>query len=170
MGAWIETFTNLILFSANLSRSLRGSVDWNHLNQLFYTVQTLSLPSWERGLKRRCNFRIVISPRSLPSWERGLKLVYLQIRPDISSRSLRGSVDWNASDAPLYPVADESLPSWERGLKHISYRTHERSFLSLPSWERGLKQGLQGSWSHIPYHVAPFVGAWIETLIKGSPK
>ena len=37
------------------------------------------------------------------------------------------------------------------------------SFLSHPTWVRGLKQLLQRQHRHV--HVAPYVGAWIETLL-----
>ena len=60
-----------------------------------------------------------------------------------------------------------SLPSWERGLKLPSLELVHMGLRSLPSWERGLKPS-----SSVPTaltgNVAPFVGAWIETLGSGS--
>ena len=56
-----------------------------------------------------------------------------------------------------------SLPSWERGLKPFPLLQLLDRVRSLPSWERGLKPSIpaaaEGSRS-----VAPFVGAWIETM------
>ena len=36
----------------------------------------MSLPTWERGLKREVSDDIVTYAPSLPTWERGLKLVF----------------------------------------------------------------------------------------------
>ena len=78
---------------------------------------------------------------SLPSRERGLKLRL---------------EEWKKQP-------QRSLPSRERGLKPIILRTSSGNGSSLPSRERGLKLydvpvTLQRSF------VAPFAGAWIETL------
>ena len=79
---------------------------------------------------------------SLPSRERGLKLC----------------------TCPQCLYSPASLPSRERGLKHAA--VHDAAHgpaPSLPSRERGLKRldyflyGWKGS-------VAPFAGAWIETI------
>ena len=78
---------------------------------------------------------------SLPSWERGLKHHFYALNRMYIS----------------------SLPSWERGLKHGEVRETGREVWSLPSWERGLKLFHFGRNSHNA-DVAPFVGAWIETL------
>ena len=72
MGAWIET---------------------PQIKRVIHAV--LSLPSWERGLKR-CTIYIQQNRiMSLPSWERGLKQEIYNPKEE---------------DTP-------SLPSWERGLK-----------------------------------------------------
>ena len=49
-GAWIE-ITPSLSRNAIQSRSLRGSVDWNHISDTFSQPPVASLPSWERGLK-----------------------------------------------------------------------------------------------------------------------
>ena len=55
-----------------------------------------------------------------------------------------------------------SLPTWERGLKPQPYFKIIFYTWSLPTWERGLKLNLQALINHAE-HVAPHVGAWIET-------
>ena len=68
------------------------------------------------------------------------------------------------SNALLLFMPLPSLPSWERGLKPGDGAWLPVPGLSLPSWERGLKLKI-----HIENlehgHVAPFMGAWIETPI-----
>ena len=57
-----------------------------------------------------------------------------------------------------------SLPSRERGLKHIDRRPDLcQRIRSLPSRERGLKHAGVRLPAE-PLSVAPFAGAWIETL------
>ena len=73
-------------------------------------------------------------------WERGLKLV----------------------STTNYTKNIMSLPMWERGLKRQQGGGTGQLALSLPMWERGLKllqpvRFVEGD------HVAPYVGAWIET-------
>ena len=59
----------------------------------------------------------------------------------------------------LYP----SLPSRERGLKQVGAFKNRENAESLPSRERGLK--LYRAMSVYEWNVvAPFAGAWIETL------
>ena len=57
---------------------------------------------------------------------------------------------------------------WERGLKRRSLMLVTSAATSLPMWERGLKHirplgGVGGG------HVAPHVGAWIETKNRPYP-
>ena len=57
---------------------------------------------------------------------------------------------------------DMSHPTWVRGLK-LKYRILKRSIsVSHPTWVRGLKQFIVRNCSEV-IHVAPYVGAWIET-------
>ena len=58
----------------------------------------VSLPTWERGLKREIHPRVSRRSASLPTWERGLKL---SCSTEVSGR-------------------DKSLPTWERGLKLVA--------------------------------------------------
>ncbi len=55
-----------------------------------------------------------------------------------------------------------SHPLWVRGLKRCSGKRCVRHLTSHPLWVRGLKHTsiLASRWSE---HVAPLVGAWIET-------
>ena len=55
-----------------------------------------------------------------------------------------------------------SLPVWERGLKLLQIFHIGEHVTSLPVWERGLKHQ-KGSFYLLMLHVAPRVGAWIET-------
>ena len=52
---------------------------------------------------------------------------------------------------------------WVRGLKHILDLGINKLILSHPMWVRGLKQGRVRHHRRGGY-VAPYVGAWIETL------
>ena len=121
-----------------------------------------SHPSWVRGLKLNDNLpshlqrvapfmgawietptsHLISSGwKSHPSWVRGLKLLG-------SSRF-----------SPAWP----SHPSWVRGLKLSMSSLSSLNVLSHPSWVRGLKLRR----GPLPIHtlcVAPFMGAWIETL------
>ena len=78
---------------------------------------------------------------SLPTRERGLKLPM----------------------GELLIEALESLPTRERGLKHVIRRIGEHHVGSLPTRERGLKLAFRKS-VHKDHEVAPYTGAWIETL------
>ena len=56
----------------------------------------------------------------------------------------------------------QSHPMWVRGLKQTKLYVQIPVFLSHPMWVRGLKQDSQRSAG--TYNVAPYVGAWIETV------
>ena len=58
----------------------------------------------------------------------------------------------------------ESHPMWVRGLKQIAQHCSRSSMLSHPMWVRGLKHGGHRSMRR-SCQVAPYVGAWIETLL-----
>ncbi len=125
----------------------------------------MSLPSRERGSKRSGTARPCVPRRSLPSRERGSKLRLA-----------------NETAAPA-----TSLPSRERGSKPVCRHQPLRRRRSLPSRERGSKhaqrarrgteprRSLHGSVDRNPNagrrcacrSVAPFTGAWIETLLRG---
>ena len=60
-----------------------------------------------------------------------------------------------------------SRPSWARGLKQQYAPAFRDAGMSRPSWARGLK--LIDIKQHIAHDaVAPFVGAWVETLMRLS--
>ena len=103
----------------------------------------MSLPSWERGLKRGQGSVHDNPGQSLPSWERGLK----------------------HNTVKIFRYMWKSLPSWERGLKHMRVNASTQEPRSLPSWERGLKLHEIRRVGDIK---APFVGARIETLTSGQ--
>ena len=56
-----------------------------------------------------------------------------------------------------------SHPTWVRGLKHVERCPYGRPCASHPTWVRGLKLNLIISKLYRIF-VAPYVGAWIETL------
>ena len=85
-------------------------------------METLSLPSRERGLKYRWMCRKKSIKKSLPSRERGLKLTQLFFH------FVRLQV------APL-------AGAW---IEIATVKVNESGFVSLPSRERGLKCGLEG--------------------------
>ena len=70
---------------------------------------------------------------------------------------------WIETTMPDTEVAEiKSPPSWGRGLKPFSAPVVEGPIQSPPSWGRGLKLHRVNLPSQLP-HVAPFMGAWIET-------
>ena len=84
VGAWIEIY-GIDLKSTLLSRSSRGSVDWNCAGVVGIAIGV-----------------------SLLSWERGLKWLVCKSKIGETGRSSRGSVDWNLikdKDYNAYDVA-----------------------------------------------------------------
>ena len=100
----------------------------------------MSHPTWVRGLKQKIPFGRTEGRRSHPTWVRGLKQARIEY-------------------ARLVAL---SHPTWVRGLKLVySVRTINAK-QSHPTWVRGLKQPDRGEAQGME-HVAPYVGAWIET-------
>ena len=58
----------------------------------------------------------------------------------------------------------KSHPTWVRGLKLLQARSFDKVGRSHPTWVRGLKLTSELSYTG-GYSVAPYVGAWIETLL-----
>ena len=52
---------------------------------------------------------------------------------------------------------------WVRGLKRYICQDFKKHTLSHPMWVRGLKHNQTGQ-NSVHHHVAPHVGAWIETF------
>ena len=92
MGAWIETLTTAPTELPATVAPLVGA--WIETTSYDYErKRSVSLPSWERGLKQHLFLSCLWSKMSLPSWERGLKqLLKLDLYTKVS-RSPRGSVD-----------------------------------------------------------------------------
>ena len=57
-----------------------------------------------------------------------------------------------------------SHPTWVRGLKLLCIVQSRKDFWSHPTWVRGLKHARR----HLRHNdgVAPYVGAWIETMLS----
>ena len=66
------------------------------------------------------------------------------------------------NDSPI--ICEWSLPSRERGLKPDTAGVNWHNTQSLPSRERGLKLDADGTDARMRKPVAPFTGAWIETI------
>ena len=117
VGAWIEMVIYSDSIRSVVSRSSRGSVDWNlyiiHLIHLFSVAPLVGAWIEMPELGEVCNYDL-----SLLSWERGLKLNHIRkinnpgnVAPLVGAwieiwcmlrkkdcvyrRSSRGSVDWN---------------------------------------------------------------------------
>ena len=58
---------------------------------------------------------------------------------------------------------------WVRGLKQFTSDNYNKSVKSHPMWVRGLKQKPSYRTS-VKSYVAPYVGAWIETIRIGVNK
>ena len=140
VGAWIETaIAAAETDNQLLSRSPCGSVDWNVSCFFLASVQSRSLPMWERGLKRFWHHPSTWGYQSLPMWERGLKQNVVSSRTTADGRSPCGSVDWNMVFERVCGWTCLSLPMWERGLKPEMDNIGMQAVKSLPMWERGLK-------------------------------
>ena len=105
--------------------------------------------------------------KSHPTWVRGLKPPIIVPMIGLPCRTLRGCVDWNKGNV-------RSLFSWRsrtlRGCVDWNIKgwlIHLGEGESHPTWVRGLKIG-KGGCVLCGGGVAPYVGAWIETLKAGS--
>ena len=97
---------------------------------------------WARGLKHH---------------EEGVRDYWLKVAPRVGA--------WiETSKARDIDPQNESRPVWARGLKLNAHPPHiEDVIVSRPVWARGLKRTAERL--HPRHrHVAPRVGAWIETL------
>ena len=72
VGAWIETIRSRYNACCWIVAPYVGA--WIETTICgIVTVAGVSLPTWERGLKRRPGMKVFFSELSLPTWERGLK-------------------------------------------------------------------------------------------------
>ena len=102
----------------------------------------MSHPMWVRGLKPLVLLMKLAVMSSHPMWVRGLK------------RSVFCDAD----------CVIRSHPMWVRGLKLACGVVKTRQKLSHPMWVRGLKRH-QTFFLAARSCVAPYVGAWIETVL-----
>ena len=107
------------------------------------TIKGESHPVWVRGLKQGPASQQAARHQSHPVWVRGLKqsslsLLLLQLR---------------------------SHPVWVRGLKLRDAKGDNGWCESHPVWVRGLKPQMEPC-AQQSVHVAPRVGAWIETPLS----
>ena len=121
-----------------------------------------SPPAWGRGLKQSETQYLLFKERSPPAWGRGLKLPLIclgVLSPPVAPRvgAWIETRFWC-----VYCKPQRSPPAWGRGLKHRQSENQETPKTSPPAWGRGLKL-LLGFILISRYHVAPRVGAWIET-------
>ena len=87
-------------------------------------------------------FKHLLNIQSHPTWVRGLK----------------------QQDTRPFVTLNESHPTWVRGLKRGILLSGIVRIRSHPTWVRGLKP-LQNKKNSYTYVVAPYVGAWIETVV-----
>ena len=162
VGVWIEIW----LISVSVERSAVTPfvgvwIEMFYSNHwVIFTIK--SLPSWECGLKSLGDRHDTKRPSVTP---------FVGVWIEIQSRatplmeqpchSLRGSVDWNQRSAVTINQWLMSLPSWECGLK-----SEVAVIVAIPS----LVTPFVGVWIEIilkypqliVYKVTPFVGVWIE--------
>ena len=122
-----------------------------------------SHPMWVRGLKRDVFRKQNPDPRSHPMWVRGLKplktlcpAVVALVAPYVGAW-----IETRFNEVPC--GCCESHPMWVRGLKPSTPCTIVLGRRSHPMWVRGLKQITLYLYIPPPL-VAPYVGAWIETV------
>ena len=100
---------------------------------------------WVRGLKLNFLLAQLLIMLSHPMWVRGLKRLENEIEPSLC----------------------KSHPMWVRGLKLVRLWMMLLNVTSHPMWVRGLKHyGSDVSFNL--FQVAPYVGAWIETLYQAK--
>ena len=93
-----------------------------------------------------------------------------------TARKIRARIDcrvapyvgaWIETLTPsLFASSAWSHPMWVRGLKPAMLNVEQGGEPSHPMWVRGLKR--MSFSSTLMYHVAPYVGAWIETIVSGA--
>ena len=128
-----------------LRHTLRGCVDWNSpifiLNLCRASHTLRGCVDW--NILQRTN--VLLQPshtlRGCVDWNKLIQTILIEIE----SHTLRGCVDWNLSLQPHKTAFAASHPSWVCGLK----LENNCFFLNL-------------------YTVTPFVGVWIETLIRAA--
>ena len=162
MGAWIETCNNNVcirLFGSHPTwvRGLKP------LRQTYLCNDDASHPTWVRGLKLRCNLPICISADVAPYV--GAWIETCNVRCTYNQRLSHPTWVRGLKLPSLYNIAcrQESHPTWVRGLKHVSLANTCISVESHPTWVRGLKL-LHKLIEMLDGIVAPYVGAWIETI------
>ena len=160
VGAWIEIIYELSENLNSISRSPRGSVDWNIVKPKLVI------------------FPLSRSPRGSVDWNgKILKELFT-----ISGRSPRGSVDWNSHTenhllnmlvAPLagaWIEIDQASPQFSSDISRsprgsvdwniFCHRSCTPPLLSLPSWERGLKSR-ETLWEWVGSVVTQTIKYWI---------
>ena len=93
MGAWIETLRIVRRSTRRTVAPHMGAWIETRATLAFICVWSMSLPTWERGLKPFARAFAAAVSASLPTWERGLKLEKGKEVGVLMSRSPHGSVD-----------------------------------------------------------------------------
>ena len=122
-----------------------------------------SHPTWVRGLKLFARLKDNTFAASHPTWVRGLKLDF--VRRSLQVLKVAPYVGAWIETYIIGTEADfkKSHPTWVRGLKHYDTPLIQPVLKSHPTWVRGLKHHLLLP-SPLFFRVAPYVGAWIETV------
>ena len=165
VGAWIETTVKDNVFLAFAGRPSRGGVDRNLCHSAAILRHFSSPLSWGRGSKLYRRPLALGEFRSPLSWGRGSK----QQRGHSDRRNARSPLSWGRGSKHwrgAEPIESYLSPlSWGRGSKRVRDGSLLDKYSSPLSWGRGSKQFRRGGVC-LCGHVAPLVGAWIET-IKG---
>ena len=144
MGAWIETQLAGAKYVCKYSRTLYGCVDWNIIAIAITSLNQVApyMGAWIETEPPRCALRLC---KSHPIWVRGLKL--------------------NQGRYKVCTIL--SHPIWVRGLK---LETHNNKIYSLGRTLYGCVDWNVLNWLVLStYAVAPYMGAWIETIVRRAP-
>ena len=140
VGAWIETAFAVVSLFGYRSRTLRGCVDWNisGWSQTYFTTVAPYVGAW------------------IETRRRGRTFAKGRVAPYVGA--------WIETSISCQPFAfSSSHPTWVRGLKLHKSCAATGATGSHPTWVRGLKLLILAR-DVCPLCVAPYVGAWIETL------
>ena len=138
MGAWIETLRIVRRSTRRTVAPHMGAWIETRATLAFICVWSMSLPTWERGLKLLVAASSYATTLSLPTWERGLKRTFLGTAIFAVVAPHMGA--WIETLCTCLCCCCECVAphmgAWiETGKGKGGRSAHE----SLPTWERGLK-------------------------------
>ena len=142
VGVWIETTVVSGASALEYSHTLRGCVDWN-------IIYSIPIPCWSGHTLRGC-----------VDWNTDDDC----IRYVKQGHTLRGCVDWNLKGLL---IGKNGSGHTLRGCVDWNLQCHSKNGGSICHTLRGCVDWNRRSNGGIPYiSVTPYVGVWIETLLK----